>query len=352
MSVVDFTSALYLGMRHASESLPGWRQLSLGKPAVLGELAGAVEIERELAALTGCEQAVLAVSTVHLFLDLFTMLAAPRRNIFLDRSAYPVAQWGVERAAAAGVPVHSFPRHDAEALQAAMSGAGKARPVVVTDGFSPEFGTAAPLKSYSECARVGGGLVVVDDTQALGIFGRGGGGSLRRSSRKLPNVVVVSSLAKAFGVPLAMLGGSAALVAAFRRGSATRMHCIPPSAAVLAAARHALQVNRKSGAELRRRLAKRVIRFRKGVKELDLLAVPGLFPVQPLRLPENVSAGRLYRALLKRGIKPVLLEKPDRSTITFVLTARHSLEEIDQAVGALSALVGQGHALPIKAPIP
>ena len=31
----DFTSALYLGMRHAAQSLPAWAELTLGKPAAL-----------------------------------------------------------------------------------------------------------------------------------------------------------------------------------------------------------------------------------------------------------------------------------------------------------------------------
>jgi 8-amino-7-oxononanoate synthase len=33
--VLDFTSALYLNMQHASRDLPGWEQLTLGKPAAL-----------------------------------------------------------------------------------------------------------------------------------------------------------------------------------------------------------------------------------------------------------------------------------------------------------------------------
>ncbi len=30
---MDFTSALYLGLRHASATLPGWEALTLGRPA-------------------------------------------------------------------------------------------------------------------------------------------------------------------------------------------------------------------------------------------------------------------------------------------------------------------------------
>jgi 8-amino-7-oxononanoate synthase len=34
--LLDFTSALYLGLRHESRSLAAWRQLTTGGPAALG----------------------------------------------------------------------------------------------------------------------------------------------------------------------------------------------------------------------------------------------------------------------------------------------------------------------------
>ena len=48
--------------------------------------------------------------------------------------------------------------------------------------------------------------------------------------------MIVSSLAKAFGAPLAVLAGSDAFMTVFEQESATRMHCSPPSVAVIAAA--------------------------------------------------------------------------------------------------------------------
>ncbi len=185
-------SALYLGFEHGSGSLPGWERLTLGKPAALEDVPGTLQVQRELAALTGCEQVVLGASTLHLFNDLFGMLAG--RNdvaIWIDEAAYPIARWGADRAAACGVPVRVFASHDAQALWKAMNANRKARPVIVTDGFCPIRGEPAPLADYARCAAAGNGLLIVDDTQALGVFGRrgagdpygsGGGGSIRRFS--------------------------------------------------------------------------------------------------------------------------------------------------------------------------
>src|ERR1700685_1492684 len=103
--MLDFTSALYLGFEHASRSLPGWPRLTLGKPAALEEVPGTLQAQRELAAMTGCEQVLLGSSTLHLFCDLFGMLAAPNVAIWIDEATYPIARWGTDRAAALGVPV-------------------------------------------------------------------------------------------------------------------------------------------------------------------------------------------------------------------------------------------------------
>lgn len=330
-------------------SLPAWPRLTLGKPAALSELDGTAELEHALAEWIGCEAVVLGTSTLHLYCDLIPLLAPPGGRVFVDEGSYPIARWGVERAATAGARWTNFAHYNADTLGARLVRQSRARQVVVvTDGFCPACGRFAPLADFAKCVSRVGGLVIVDDTQALGIFGRspgsyppygeGGGGSVRRLPKRLDNIVVVSSLAKGLGVPVALLGGSDRIVAAFRQSSATRIHCSPPSAAVLAAAHYALKVNARRGDGLRRRLAGRVARFRAGLASMDLVAVPGYFPVQPLLLPKSRAAGAVHRGLLRGGVRAVLQTgSPEGSSrISFVLTARHQLSEIDRALEILA----------------
>jgi len=350
--VLDFTSALYLGAEHAWRCLPRWERLTLGKPAVLESPPGARAVERELAALTDCERVLLAPSTLHLFWDLFGTLARRNVSIFLDAGSYPIARWGVERAAGCGTAVRVFQQHDHRALRSLLKKAAGKRPVVVADGYCPLRGAPAPVSAYLDCVKPMGGLVVLDDTQALGIFGhsqsmeepygRQGGGSLRRAGVRDDQVVLVSSLAKAFGAPLAMLGGSEAVCAGFELESATRMHCSPPSAALIGAASHALAINRHYGEALRRRLAQRVAHFRVRLRDLNLIATGGLFPVQSLRLSERIDAGALHEALFARGLQTVL--HPGRNgagmRISFIITTRHTMGDIDRALASLADAMG------------
>jgi 8-amino-7-oxononanoate synthase len=346
--VPDFTSALYLGLEHPSSHSTGWERLTLGKPARLEVLAGSHEVERELAALTGCARALLGPSTLHLFWDLFETLARRSVSICVDAGSYPVARWGVERAASRGIFVRVFPEHDVQAVRRLLHGPARQRPVIVADGYSLARGRAAPIAEYLECLAPFGGLLVLDDTQALGIYGhspetwppygREGGGSLRRAGVRDDRIVVVSSLAKAFGAPVAMLAGSDAFTTEFELESVTRTHCSPPSAAVVAAAADALRVNRSCGDALRRRLAQRVAHFRRRLKPLDLLETASLFPVQSVRTPARIDVYAWHRRMAAHGIVSVLQRSRHGAgaRISFVLTARHSLAEIDRAVAGLA----------------
>jgi 8-amino-7-oxononanoate synthase len=347
--MLDFTSALYLGLRHSSASLEPWAQLSTGRPAALYVPTKQLRVAARLAKLTGCDRATLAASTLHLFWDLFGMLES-NAGIYMDGGAYPIARWGAERAAARGIPVWPFAHYNIRSLGQAMDRQGTcARPVVVADSFCPACGRAAPAPALLAAIEARDGLLILDDTQAIGILGRrpdrlapygaGGGGSLTLHDLRSPRVLLVSSLAKAFGAGLAMLAGSAELVQRFEARSETRMHSSPPSLAVIHAAARALSVNARIGDRLRSRLSRMVARFRERLKESGGASAGGLFPVQTLKLPQHVDAAALHERLLRRGVQAVLhrARKGRSGRLSFIITGRHQPGEIDQAVRALCA---------------
>jgi 8-amino-7-oxononanoate synthase len=348
---LDFTSALYLGLVHASGSLRPWAQLTTGKPAALSESPRARVLARRIAALQGCESATLSPSTLHLFWDLFGTLCGRSVAIFQDAGVYPIARWGVERAAAHGVPIRSFLHHDAGDLWRQIKTMSRARPIVVADGWCPGCGCAAPVADYLDIARRYGGLLILDDTQALGIlghspgpdspYGRGGGGSLRWSNVSGPDVLLGCSLAKGFGVPVATLSGSRDLIEGFESKSETRTHSSPPSAAVIHAAEHALYLNEEEGDALRLRLAVMVRHFRERLTELGFSALGGIFPVQTLAPMLHLDAMTLHEQLRRNGIRTVLHRSHNGRSprISFLINAQHTPRDLDLAVSALISAV-------------
>src|SRR6266542_342110 len=358
---LEFTSALYLGLRHESWTLRSWPQLTTGIPAALDGPPGARQVAAQVAALQGCESATLGPSTLHLFWDLFGILASERLAIYLDEGAYSIMRWGAERAAARAVRVQTFRHHDPEGLRWHLQRdvLRRLRPVVGADGFCPDCGEPAPIAAYLEATRAFGGFLVLDDTQALGIlgesprhhapYGKSGGGSLRYANLSGPDVVLVSSLAKAFGVPVAVLSGSRATVQRFESRSETRVHCSPPSVAAVHAEQHALAVNEKGGDALRVRLATGVRQFRGRLGSIGISAKGGFFPVQTLAPLNGVDAAALYGRLLRLGVRTVLRRAAGSAgaKISFAITARHAPEEIERAVDVLAAIVERGLGLPL-----
>jgi 8-amino-7-oxononanoate synthase len=359
--MLDFTSALYLGLRHPSRSLPGWAALTTGKPAALETPAGAIRVARQLAALQGCERATLLPSTLHLFWDLFGGLARERVRIYMDAGTYAVARWGVERAAR-NVVVRRFPHYDAAAAcelieQDLRRGC---RPVIVADGFCPGCGRGAPIAQFLRCLERRGGMLVLDDTQALGVlgerseaspFGHGGGGSLKWQGVTSPQVIVGASLAKGFGVPIAVLSGTDAAIGRFEETSETRVHSSPPSLATLHAAEHALEINRCHGDRGRHYLSKLVERFRMKLQRIGLRTQGGLFPVQTLEPVEGLAAEALHACLLRRGIRAVLVRCCSglHARVAFLITALHQPAEIDRVIDALECAIVSSHVVKLSA---
>jgi len=350
--VIDFTSSLYLGLRHASTDLRPWSHLTVGKPAALWAPPASRTVAEQLAALVGCERASLGPSTLHLFWDLFASPEMSPGAIFVDAATYPIARWGTERAALRGIPVRTFPHHDVGGLIRRLRRSGPAlrRPIVVADGLCPGCGGAAPVRELLGVVRRFGGTLVLDDTQALGIagqhasaempYGVGGGGSLCRAGAGMPDVVLVSSLAKGFGAPLAVLAGTRRVVGGFETTSQTRVHCSPPSMASLAAAERALAINGRSGDHLRRRLLSLVLRFRHGIAQVGA-GTRDLFPVQTLDPIPGLDPFALSQELFGRGIRTVL-HRPrcgSGARVSLLITALHGTSAIDAAVEAIGATI-------------
>lgn len=355
--MIDFASALYLGMRHPSAELGQWDALTLGRPSASTEPPGAPALAAALARLSGFEAATLLPSTLHLFCDLFAVLGTQRIAMLADAASYPVALWGAQRFALGGTPLRAFPHADAAAAwrMAQQAAADGRRPVILADGYFPGADKAPPLAAYADIAARLDGYLVLDDTQAFGLFGRapgkaapygsGGGGSARLHALAGAHVVVGASLAKGFGAPLSVLCASAALVRRFEQRSASRVHSSPPSVAAVRAGLNALRLNREHGERRRWHLWHLVAHWRACLARAALTSRGGMFPVQTPLLAPGVDGAALHAQLERAGIDTVLQQVQGRAAVTFLMTANHTRRDVERAAAALlSGLRNQGAA--------
>lgn len=217
--------------------------------------------------------------------------------------------------------------------------------MILADGYVPGSEQALPLAGYAALARQGGGYLLLDDTQVLGVMGTQGGGSARRHGlqggydKAGGHLIVGASLAKGFGVPLAVLAGSDALLRRFAAHSQTRVHASPPSAAVLAAARRALALNAQHGDALRARLADRVAQWRSGMAAAGIACRGGSFPVQ--RLP---GCAHLQPALHAAGVLALAQAGDGPGALTFLLRADQTPRQLEQAMDLLEHHIRRRYA--------
>jgi 8-amino-7-oxononanoate synthase len=155
------------------------------------------------------------------------------------------------------------------------------------------------------------------------------------------DIVIGSSLAKAFGVPMAVLSASEKVIRRFTTQSETRVHSSPPSIAAFRAAQRALTVNQTCGDMLRRRLATRVRYFRERIQAVGLASRGGLFPVQTLLPVFSCEPARIYQRLAALNVRSILRRGHYSigPCISFIVNARHAYSAIDTAVNALTRVV-------------
>lgn len=337
----DFTSALYLGLRHPGGVLPAGTALSSGRPAALQTPRAVHRIESEIARLAGTDAACIGRSTLHLYNDLVGGHTVPHQWLLLDAGCYPIAHWAAQRARGRGVRCAQLPhyRPEAAAEWLAHRQSGTAATLLL-DAVDTETGQIAPLADYLEIACRYHAWVVVDDSQALGIlgsgptpanpFGRDGGGSLCwHAQAGHRRCVLVSSLAKAFGAPLAVLCGTRSRVEEFRRRAQSLVHTSPPVLPVLHAAARALRVNAEDGEARRRHLLRLIRRLRCGLRNLGYWPVGGCHPIQGLGTMSPDMAMRLHRALHEQGSEILLRQGRCGVLPSVVLRADHPVEAID-----------------------
>jgi 8-amino-7-oxononanoate synthase len=336
--MADFTSVLFLDRRHGRPGAAGYPALTTGRPAAVAEPPTAALVARRVAQVQGAESGLVHRSALHGLVDVLSLAAGEGTAVFLDRGAYPLTATAARLAAGRGTPVVRFRHLDAGHLTRAVARSGR-RPVVLTDGWCAGCNQPAPLADLRRVATAGGGLLVVDDTQAVGIlgthpgpgqpFGSGGGGSFAWSGADPEGVLRIASLAKGHGAPLAVTSGPARWMARLR-DYGTRWHASPPTAADLAAA--VTSTFDESGNERRRRrLAALVVRLRRGLAQQGLAVVGLPFPIVSVLIGPVRTALVLRDRLATRGVRAMVVQPDCRrgSLLSFAVTAAHTPADVD-----------------------
>ena len=356
--VLNFTSSNYLGLAnhapiraHAGNAVQSWGT-SHAAPRILATDSLTSELETAIAELVQREAVLLFPSTLHAAIDVLTLLATGDRHVLVDERAYPISVSAARLVIRDRKRLIRFRHDDAGNLERLLAGPSPIKhAVIVCDGVYPESGRPASLREIAEVAARGGATVFVDDAHGLGLlganpsddmpYGRGGGGSVLHTAARAENIVYVSSLSKALGVPLAFVAGSAPFIQELLATSASVVHSSPPAIPVVAAALATLKHHSRHGDKLRLRLFALVRYFQEEAVRHDLpLTIGSDFPLQTIRFSSPNAAISTGLTLRRQGIWPVIAlgseSANNPAAVRFVITASHSRRDLDLAVRALA----------------
>ncbi|MCF8033532.1 MAG: 8-amino-7-oxononanoate synthase [Desulfarculaceae bacterium] len=305
---------------------------------ISGTLDSHLELERAIAQFKHAEAALFFPTGYTTNLGVISGLAREGDLIVSDRLNH-ASLIDACRLAKAGVRV--YPHGEAAAAAEMLAqGPDSGLKLLVTDGVFSMDGDIAPLAELRQAAREAGGLLVIDDAHATGVYGAAGRGSLEHLGLEpTPEVVMVGTFSKALGGLGGYVAGAREVIQTLVDHSRPFIYSTAPPPAQAAVARAGLEL---VDAEPWRRDKLRELSalLRTELAEAGLTALSQEGPIVPVLVGEPAKTVALGRALTRRGVFAPAVRPPTvppgSSRIRLTVTAAHEPEDMKLAVRVMT----------------
>ena len=297
------------------------------------------ELERELAAFLGTDDAILYSSCFDANGGVFETLFAAEDAIISDELNHASIIDGVRLSKAAR---YRYRNADLADLEAQLVAAAAARQrVIVTDGVFSMDGSYAPLDGICALADQYHALVLVDDSHAVGFVGAGGRGTPELFGVEDRVDIVTGTLGKALGgASGGYVAAHAEIVELLRQRSRPYLFSNSVAPSVVAGSRKALELVATQG-EARQRLAANALLFRELMDAEGFTLLPGSHPIVPVMFPGEDGArqaAQIADRMLADGVYVIAFSFPvvprGKARIRVQLSAAHSADDVRTCVRA------------------
>ncbi len=300
-----------------------------------------VELEHELADLHRKESALLFTSGFVANETALSTLGAVMKDsiIFSDSHNHASMIAGIRNSRTERV---IFTHNDPEHLEREMSRAASDRPKIVAfESIYSMEGDISPIAEMLEVAKRHGALTYVDETHAVGVYGKRGGGICEQLGLLDEVDIVQGGLGKGFGVVGGFITASRRAVDVVRSygGGFIFTTSLPPvvCAAALASVRHL-----KNSQEERESLYERVKQLKRELRasEIPTLLTPG--HMVPVMVRDSFRCKELADHLLKKFgmyVQPINFPTVEKGTerLRVTPTAAHTPAMVTEFVTSLKA---------------
>lgn len=331
---VDLASNDFLGFASHPHVVEAMRDglLSLGGGATGSRLLSGHRdafgvLEERLAALCASEAALLFGSGYAANLGLLQTLLRPRDLVLSDERNHASLIDGIRLSGARKV---IYRHQDLEAVEQALRmPRGDARAVVVTESVFGMDGDLTPLGALADLCDAHGGLLVVDEAHATGLYGEDGAGRVAEQGLRARVLATVHTGGKALGSGGAWVAGPRELVDHLINRARTFVFSTAPLPVLIPALHAGLDLLQREP-ERRLEVHRKAALLRRSLGEAGVLA-GGDSPVVPLVVGDNTAALGLQADLRDEGFDVRAVRPPTvpSGTARLRVTVRHPTSDDD-----------------------
>jgi glycine C-acetyltransferase len=326
----------------AHEALDRWGYGMASVRFICGTQALHRELEERLSAFLGAEDTILFSSCFDANGGLFEALLSEDDAVISDQLNHASIIDGIRLCKARRL---RYANGDMEELEARLREAADARyRLIATDGVFSMDGYLARLDTICDLAERHHALVMVDDSHAVGVVGRGGRGTHEHHGVVERVDILTGTLGKAIGgASGGYVAGRREIVELLRQRARPYLFSNSLAPPVVGASLKALDLI-DSSHELRDRLHDNTVYFRTRMTELGFDVLPGEHPIVPVMVGDEVAAARFSAKLVEVGVYAVSFSFPvvPRGTarIRTQMSAAHTRSDLDFAVDGFAQARG------------
>jgi glycine C-acetyltransferase len=292
------------------------------------------ELERRLTEFMGTEDTILYTSCFDANTGLFETLLSAEDAIISDALNHASIIDGVRLCKAQRkVYKHS----DMGDLEARLKETESARfRMIATDGVFSMQGDLARLPEICDLAERYDALVMVDDSHSTGFLGANGRGTAEELGADGRIDVLTSTMGKALGgASGGFTTGRREIIDLLRQRSRPYLFSNTLAPPIVSGALKALDLLEERP-ELRERLWENTRYFRGAITAIGLDVIPGVHPIVPIMLRDELKTVEMAGAMNERGIFVVGFTFPvvprGEARIRVQISAAHTREQLDRAL--------------------
>ena len=208
--------------------------------------------------------------------------------------------------------------------------------MIATDGVFSMQGDLAPLNEICDLAEKYDSLVMVDDSHATGFLGPNGAGTADHLNVRDRIDITTSTLGKALGgASGGFTSGKKEIVEYLRQKSRPYLFSNTLASPIVIGASKSLEIV-SNQPDRRKTLMENTSYFREKMSNLGFEILPGIHPIVPIMLRDEIKTVKLAELVNNQGILVVGFSYPvvplGEARIRVQLSAIHTKEQLDKAI--------------------